>query len=474
MSGSAGCTGGETTKVRQLVIGAVNPRLTQFTAAFALALGIGAVVLASIVGFTLSITSQCQTTCSGLPLYVAAEDGGRCRTAFVEDDLIKLPTPPITPFWSDIDTGTYRSNYIPRNATVEKRDGMFMLELTNINGTFSKDFDFSNFQCILPKAQEFTRMGWSVATYRGVTPLLVASEADGYGRVGVSKEFMVPSGTTSCAGYPTVTDKGPPQIFDAVSRPGEACNEELIGSCKTPSSQENAPQVPYQSPGFSTGCSKSLKHVHWMHADAVSSTRFQISPGRNEQAFDDRAFGSLSCCKSTSGVAGTFVPAPSSGSTNATKDWFEAQLLAEEEAMGCIHFNLKIVGLRTGYSGLETAIDNTLVSTGNVFSPKSLAELQAAANLLTSSNPKFVKRMNHVREKSYVYCCKDICPTVTAALGSALGYANYIEVLFTVLAIFIYMRMFGGTMTEGNGNGKPMTFKEMMTIAQEDREAWQK
>ena len=142
--------------------------------------------------------------------------------------------------------------------------------------------------------------------------------------------------------------------------------------------------------------------------------------------------------------------------------------------MGCIHFNLKIVGLRTGYSGLETAIDNTLVSTGNIFSPKSLAELQAAANLLTSSNPKFAKRVNHLREKSYVYCCKDICPTVTAALGSALGYANYIEVLFTVLAIFIYMRMFGGTMTEGNGNGKPMTFKEMMTIAQEDREAWQK
>ena len=27
-----------------------------------------------------------------------------------------------------------------------------------------------------------------------------------------------------------------------------------------------------------------------------------------------------------------------------------------------------------------------------------------------------------------MYCCNKICPTVTSALGSALGYANYIEV----------------------------------------------
>ena len=64
MSGAAGCTGGGTTKARQLVIEVVNHRLTQATAAVALALGIGAMVLASIVGFTLSITSKCRTTCS--------------------------------------------------------------------------------------------------------------------------------------------------------------------------------------------------------------------------------------------------------------------------------------------------------------------------------------------------------------------------------------------------------------------------
>ena len=78
--------------------------------------------------------------------------------------------------------------------------------------------------------------------------------------------------------------------------------------------------------------------------------------------------------------------------------------------------------------------------------------------------------MNHLKKKSYVYCCKDICPTASAALGSALGYANYVEVICTIIAIFFYLRIFGGTMTDGSGNKKPMTFKEMLSIAQEEEE----
>lgn len=76
--------------------------------------------------------------------------------------------------------------------------------------------------------------------------------------------------------------------------------------------------------------------------------------------------------------------------------------------------------------------------------------------------------MKAVQKNSYVYCCKDVCPAVTAALGSALGYANYIEVLITVIAIFVYMRLLGGSMTDANGGGAPMTFKQMMSIANEE------
>jgi hypothetical protein len=53
-------------------------------------------------------------------------------------------------------------------------------------------------------------------------------------------------------------------------------------------------------------------------------------------------------------------------------------------------------------------------------------------------------------------------------MALALGYANYIEVAVTILAIFLYMRLFGGTMTDGSNNNQPFTFKQMLSIAQEE------
>ena len=38
------------------------------------------------------------------------------------------------------------------------------------------------------------------------------------------------------------------------------------------------------------------------------------------------------------------------------------------------------------------------------------------------------------------------------------------EVIFTVLAIFLYMRLFGGTMSDGNNQA--MTLNQMMSIGQ--------
>ena len=53
-------------------------------------------------------------------------------------------------------------------------------------------------------------------------------------------------------------------------------------------------------------------------------------------------------------------------------------------------------------------------------------------------------------------------------MALAFGYANYIEVAVTILAIFLYMRLFGGTMTDGSNNNQPFTFKQMLSIAQEE------
>ena len=132
--------------------------------------------------------------------------------------------------------------------------------------------------------------------------------------------------------------------------------------------------------------------------------------------------GSLSCCNSASGKDRTDVSEPPS--TGSTKDWFAAQLQAEEEDMACVHFDFK-KSHPLGSPSAKFALDNIIRTSPSFFNVKAWSELQDAANNLTVSNPAFLKRMEYLRKKSYVYCCKDICPSVTAALGSALGRARH-------------------------------------------------
>jgi hypothetical protein len=56
-----------------------------------LSLGIGAVVAASVIGLTISITSNCEETCSGLPLRVAATRGRAVHVETNFESVLKAP-----------------------------------------------------------------------------------------------------------------------------------------------------------------------------------------------------------------------------------------------------------------------------------------------------------------------------------------------------------------------------------------------
>ena len=93
--------------------------------------------------------------------------------------------------------------------------------------------------------------------------------------------------------------------------------------------------------------------------------------------------------------------------------------------MACVHFDFQTAGGTMDTPSAKFALDNIIRTSPSFFNVKAWSELQEAANNLTVSNPAFLKRMEYLRKKSYVYCCKDICPSVTAALGSALGRARH-------------------------------------------------
>ena len=373
-------------KIKQLVVGAVNPRLTQFNAALALALFIGAVVGAAVVGITVNITTTCEKTCSGLPLHIAASEGGECESTYVEGDLAKLPLPAQT-----------KDLFYAASSDSWQR-AQLHLKITSFNGTVSKTFDFDNLKCKLPPPSSLT------TTYY----------ADAFG------------GSTT--------------------------------------SQHN------------------IKGAHAAHVDASSSTRFTITPND----------GTLTCCNSAVGGPRPGIyesPTPKNEGTDATilvpfvsmdlpsyyvreqpphiKTWDDTLKQAEEAELLCLHFDII-------NSGQFAIADHTLSSKSGppsgkgFYDPTAWKDFQERVDNMTSSNPYFTKRMKALQKNSYVYCCKDVCPTVTAALGSALGYANYIEVVITVIAIFVYMRVFGGTMTDAAGNGTPMSFKQMMSVANEE------
>jgi len=526
--------------VKQLVVGTVNPRLTQFTAAFTLALGIGAVVAVAVVGLTYNITSTCEKTCSGLPLHIAATDGGTCETVYLEDDLTRLPVPATATIWADVPLGDRngRNNGYSepvRGGNVEDSNwevGLY-LELINVNGTVSKDFDFRNLKCTLPTPESYTRTDWSVEAVNPYSAGQPYWYFEGHGSEGVNTTWQLPPGKTTCetmsvdgnykypdsltseqirhfAGLQELED--PDSMRLDVVRRNVTCGGQLFCSWnKVYSVPENCSKFfsnPDNARPNGWTAPKTLQfgvpYVHWMNVDALTSTRLRVNPGKEWDNYDitnrnkinsgKSSVASLSCCHTKDGKIKTSPGTSAPPSTGNTKAWYAAQLKAEVDDMLCVHFELTSpTPVVSSSSGVTMALDNTMTqgppltgygscidsvtglreescgsTSSTFFSKENMALLQGAANNLTSLNPAFVDRMTRVQKKSYVYCCTDVCPSVTAALGSALGYAGYIEVVLTVLFIFLYMRVFGGTMTDGSNNGKPMTFKDILSIAQEE------
>ena len=52
------------------------------------------------------------------------------------------------------------------------------------------------------------------------------------------------------------------------------------------------------------------------------------------------------------------------------------------------------------------------------------------------------------------YCCQKVCPGITTALGAALGYTSYIELVITFIVILCYQFIFGGGYADGEGPEK--------------------
>ena len=61
-----------------------------------------------------------------------------------------------------------------------------------------------------------------------------------------------------------------------------------------------------------------------------------------------------------------------------------------------------------------------------------------------------------------MYCCENICPPLRSTVGLALGYANYIEIVVTVLVVLCYIYVFKKDVD--------VTSNEIFAIAQEAEE----
>jgi hypothetical protein len=412
-------------KLKQLVVGAVNPRLTQFDAALTLALFIGAVVGAAVLGVTLQITTTCQRSCSGLPLHIAARgDAGECETAFVEEDLSSIPVPQLFKgvedrlfeMWNPYGDGScYDHNLDPIVGQCVEIDGWLDLKLKSMNGTVSAGFELSNLKCELPNP----------TSLQMVAERILQNEP-GY------------KGTLECIEDPY-------------------CWVDLVYP------------------------------AHSMYVEKEKSVRFRVMDQENydlttkTQATyipNGEPIADLTCCQHSSDK-----PRRETYTNQYTVDsqemqtWYKAQLAAEGDEMICLHFDLQLNDLMRGQGIPLGALQKTynLPKQGKGWYDRgNWTMMQNMINNLTASNENFVNRMKAVQKKAYVYCCKDICPDLSSALGSALGYANYVEIVVTVIAIIAYMRVFGGTMTDANGNGVPVTFKQIISIANEEEEDTQK
>jgi hypothetical protein len=69
------------------------------------------------------------------------------------------------------------------------------------------------------------------------------------------------------------------------------------------------------------------------------------------------------------------------------------------------------------------------------------------------------------------YCCAKVCPGVTTAVGAALGYTSYIELVVTLIIILSYQFLFGGGFVDGEGPEKltmAAKLKLALSIASEE------
>jgi len=234
------------------------------------------VVAACVVLLTGNIiTSSCVQSCALLPLHKAAESGGVCETVYIDRSIsgrglhsstfqlnvstlshvmgcsacfgeqtrLRLSKDvdeckpliggvPAAPIWTDLNLG-HRGE--------SERPGV-LLTIDEFNGTFSKDFDFENFGCNLPKSPEsLTRGGWGLQTF-GSTGYPYSNnkwEASGFGTVGTKTEFAEPDSTTSsCAGVATTTtsfELTSTQIGSYLYGPTEQCSPTTKKWCSSPS-----------------------------------------------------------------------------------------------------------------------------------------------------------------------------------------------------------------------------------------------
>jgi hypothetical protein len=60
-----------------------------------------------------------------------------------------------------------------------------------------------------------------------------------------------------------------------------------------------------------------------------------------------------------------------------------------------------------------------------------------------------------------LYCCEDNCPPITSAIGAALGYLAFAEIVITLFVLAVYMCV------TGNIPNTRQDFKELLQVAME-------
>jgi len=82
-----------------------------------------------------------------------------------------------------------------------------------------------------------------------------------------------------------------------------------------------------------------------------------------------------------------------------------------------------------------------------------LAQYSGAIQSILQS-PEYVNLATLQADSITSYCCAKVCPGVTTAVGAALGYTAYIELVVTFIILLCYQFLFGGGYADGEGPEK--------------------